>query len=270
MSAMDQMGERGVRAAARPVSAKPAAPAPAELAPARARRETPIHLPTWSRLNVAAKQSAPAGNGGDFFEVIQQRDGRVAVVVADVCGNGPSAAAPVNGLRWTLRQEIARGASPGPVLSALNDWMFQQGDDRFVTAVCVRVDAVSGLAEIASAGHLGPFVKRNDGRAEDLPHVAGLAMGILPAQLYPETTVELDPEDAMVLVTDGITDRLATEADQLGQRGLLDQLARARLGSDSICRALLGPDARPTEDATVLVVQMPRRHRRATPIARAG
>ena len=62
----------------------------------RERASTPIHLPTWSRLNVAAKQSAPAGNGGDFFEVIQQRDGRVTVVMADVCGNGPSAAAPVS------------------------------------------------------------------------------------------------------------------------------------------------------------------------------
>src|SRR5579871_472101 len=279
---MDQMGERGViaragvapaapgTAALAPTKPAPAKPAPAKPVPTRVRRETPIHLPTWSRLNVAAKQSAPAGNGGDFFEVIQQRDGRVAVVVADVCGNGPSAAAPVSGLRWILRQEIARGASPGTVLSALNDWMFKQADDRFVTAVCVRVDAVSGLSEIASAGHLGPFVKRADGSAEDLPRAAGLALGILAAQLYPETTVELEPEDAMVLVTDGITDRLATQADQLGQRALLEQLARARLGSDSICRALLGPDARATEDATVLVVQMPRRHRRATPIARAG
>ena len=83
MSAMDQFGERGGVAV------------PTRSVRRRARGCAAIHLPTWSRLNVAAKQSAPAGNGGDFFEVIQQRDGRVAVVVADVCGNGPSAAAPV-------------------------------------------------------------------------------------------------------------------------------------------------------------------------------
>ncbi len=110
-----------------------------------ARAGAPVHLPTWSRLNVAAKQSAPAGNGGDFFEVIQQRDGRVTVVMADVCGNGPSAAAPVSSLRWILRQTIARGETPGAVLAALNDWMVAQRiDDRFVTAVCVRIDAVTG------------------------------------------------------------------------------------------------------------------------------
>jgi serine phosphatase RsbU (regulator of sigma subunit) len=259
MSAMDEFGERG------------GVSVPTKAGGRRARRPGTIHLPTWSRLNVAAKQSAPAGSGGDFFEVIQQRDGRVAIVVADVCGNGPSAAAPVNALRWILRQEIARGAAPGIVLASLNDWMFQQKiDDRFVTAVCVRLDAVTGLAEIANAGHLGPFVKRAGGDAEDLPRAVGLALGILPAQIYPGTTVVLAPEDALVLVTDGITDRLATHGDQLGQSALLERLTRARLGTESICAALLGSEARATEDATVLVVQMPRRHRRATPIARAG
>jgi len=236
-----------------------------------ARAGAPVHLPTWSRLNVAAKQSAPAGNCGDFFEVIQQRDGRVTVVMADVCGNGPSAAAPVSSLRWILRQTIARGEGPGTVLAALNDWIVaQRVDDRFVTAVCVRIDAVTGRAEIASAGHLGPFVKRAAGGAEDLPYAVGLALGIFPEQVYQETSVELQPEDALVLVTDGITDRLATAGDQLGQHALLERLTRARHGSESICGALLGPDSRATEDATVLVMQMPRRHRRATPVARVG
>jgi serine phosphatase RsbU (regulator of sigma subunit) len=231
----------------------------------------PVHLPTWSRLNVAAKQSAPAGNGGDFFEVIQQRDGRVTVVLADVCGNGPSAAAPVSSLRWILRQTIARGEAPGTVLAELNDWLVAQRiDDRFVTALCVRIDAVTGRAELASAGHLGPFVKRAAGDAEALPYTVGLALGILPAQTYQETSVALEPEDALVLVTDGITDRLATASDQLGEQALLERLARTRHGSESICGALLGSDARATEDATVLVMQLPRRHRRATPVARTG
>jgi serine phosphatase RsbU (regulator of sigma subunit) len=235
------------------------------------RKETPLHLPTWSRLNIAAKQSAPDGNSGDFFEVIQQRDGRVTVVVADVCGNGPSAAAPVSSLRWVLRQTIARGEAPGPVLAGLNDWLVAQRiDERFVTAVCVRLDAVTGRAEIASAGHLGPFVKRVAGGAEEVPLAGGLALGIFPAQSYRETFLDLEPEDALVLVTDGITDRLATAGDQLGERALLERLTRARHGAESICGALLGSDARATEDATVLVMQMPRRHRRATPVARAG
>ena len=235
------------------------------------RRTVPfVHLPTWSRLHVAARQWSPAGNGGDFFEVIQQRDGRVTAFIADVCGNGPSAAGPVSRLRWILRQAIARGEAPGAVLAALNDWLVQERtDDRFVTGVCVRVDPMTGDARIASAGHLGPFVKRAAGYAEDLFPSVGLAMGILPGQRYRETPVSLAPDDAVVLVTDGITDPLAATGDPLGERGLVTQLARAGHGSENICAAL-GSDVRATEDATVLVMQMPRRHRRATPLAHAG
>ncbi len=220
---------------------------------------------------MAARQWAPAGNGGDFFEIIQHRDGRVSAIMADVSGNGPSAAAPVSSLRWVLRQGMARGESPGAVLGTLNEWLVQQQiTDRFVTAVCLRLNPVSGEATIASAGHLGPFVKRARGGAEDLPPSVGLALGILPGQVYREVGVELLPEDALVLVTDGITDRLATPSDPLGQRGLLDRLRRARLAPESICGALLGPAARAAEDATIVVMQMPRRHRRATPVARVG
>ena len=247
--------------------------APAARAQPRAARgaQGVVHLPTWSRLNIAARQWAPAGNGGDFFEIIQQQDGRVLAIMADVSGNGPSAAGPVASLRWVMRQAIARGQSPGAVLQLLNDWLVQQQvDDRFVTAVCVRLNPMTGDTEIASAGHLGPFVKRARGGAEDLPPSVGLALGIFPGQTYREVTLELRPEDALVLVTDGITDRLGTAGDPLGQRALLGRLQRAQLSPESICGALLGPSARFAEDATVVVMQMPRRHRRATPIARAG
>ena len=52
-----------------------------------------VHLPTWSQLRIATRQHGPLGHGGDFFEIIQHREGQVSVFVADVCGNGPSAAA---------------------------------------------------------------------------------------------------------------------------------------------------------------------------------
>jgi serine phosphatase RsbU (regulator of sigma subunit) len=258
MSEMGHSGGRGTAAAA--IARRPA------------HAVAPIHLPTWSQLHVSAKQTAPAGTSGDFFEVIQLRDGRVTVVLADVCGNGPSAAAPVANLRWVLRQAIARGQAPGAVLATLNECMVAQRiDDRFATAVCARLDSVTGRVEIASAGHLGPFVRRAAGGAEDLASAAGLALGILPGQRYGEISVELGPEDALVLVTDGITDRLATADDQLGERALCERLGRAGLGAESICGALLGAKKpRATEDATVLVLEMPRRHRRATPVAHAG
>jgi sigma-B regulation protein RsbU (phosphoserine phosphatase) len=251
-------------------------PAPAPAVPTESAATTPntrrgrtplIHLPTWSRLEVATKQRLPTGRGGDFFELIQHRDGRVTTFMADVAGNGPSAAGPVPGLRWVIRQKLAGGEAPGTLLGILNEHMLhhRSTDERFVTALCIRVDPASGTTDIAGAGHLGPFVKRASGAAEMLPIVGGVALGMLADEVYETVSIELGPEDAIVLCTDGITDRMSTPADPLGAAGLLDHLERARAGAESICAALLGPNVPSAHDSTVVVLQLPRRHRRATP-----
>ena len=235
------------------------------------RRPQLLHLPTWSRLRIATRQHGPFGHGGDFFEIIQHRTGHVSTVVADVCGDGPRAAVPVSRLRWLLRQQLARGEAPAAVLSTLNEAIVA-GDapDMFVTAVCVQIDPQSGLAVVASAGHLGPFIKRARGAVEEVATAGGTALGIEAAQSYPETHIELDAEDALVLVTDGITDPLGTASSPLGQAGLLAELARARPAAESICAALLHVTEPIAHDATVVVLQLPPRHRRVTPVRRAA
>jgi sigma-B regulation protein RsbU (phosphoserine phosphatase) len=235
----------------------------------RAPRRGPqlVHLPTWSQLSIATRQRGPVGHGGDFFEIIQHRDGHVAALLADVCGNGPSAAVPVSGLRWLVRQHLACGETPGAVLRLLNDSIVAGNEpDLFVTAVGVQVDPQSGVVKVASAGHLGPFVKRACGDAQELVMEEGAALGIMPAQSYVEARLELDPEDALVLVTDGITDPLGTASSPLGQAGLLAELARASPSAESICAALLSVTKPLAHDATVVVLKLPRRHRRVTPV----
>jgi serine phosphatase RsbU (regulator of sigma subunit) len=204
--------------------------------------------------------------GGDFFEIIQHREGHVSTLVADVCGNGPTAAVPVSRLRWLVRQHLARGDTPGGLLSMLNDAIIAvDAPDLFVTAVCVRIDPQSGSLTVASAGHLGPFIKRASGDSQELLIASGPALGILPDQPYAEKHVDLEPEDAVVLVTDGITDPLGTASSPLGQAGLIGELSRARPSAESICAALLSGG--PIEhDATVVVLKLPPRHRRVTPV----
>src|SRR4029079_9666946 len=123
-----------------------------------------VHLPSWSQLRIATKQRAPAGRGGDFYEIVQHRSGHVSAVMGDVAGNGPSAAGPVSALRWVIRQGLARGDAPAAVLTALNDSLVaQKAHASFVTALCLRFDPLSHQVAVASAGHLGPFIKRARG-----------------------------------------------------------------------------------------------------------
>jgi serine phosphatase RsbU (regulator of sigma subunit) len=232
--------------------------------PAAARAAAPggrtTDLPLGADVRVAAKQSAQFGAGGDFFEVFEHGDGRVSMVVADVCGNGAAAARVAAGVRPFLHRSLAHGESPGRVLSALNEGLVREGlGDRFVTAVAVRVDVCTGRAEIACAGHLGPFLRRPSGRVLAVDGAVGVPLGMVEGESYDEITIPLEPEDALVLVTDGVTDPLGTEADPLGAAGLLRRLETIENEAKEICEALVLDGAPTRDDATVLVLQLPSR-----------
>jgi len=225
-----------------------------------------IDLPLGSELRVASKQSAGFGAGGDFFEVFEHASGRVSTVVADVCGNGAAAAKVAARIRPFLHHSLARGESPGRVLAALNDGLVAEGlAERFVTAVAVRVDVHTGVVEIACAGHLGPFVRRASGRVQAVDRTTGVPLGLIAGEHYDEIALQLEPEDALVLVTDGITDPLSTEGDPLGEAALARLLERAPRLTIGICETLLVDGSPTRDDATVLVLQLPARA--ATPIA---
>src|SRR5215831_14405720 len=97
-------------------------------------------LPTWSRLELSTKQAAAFGLGGDFFEVLQHRDGRVSTIMADACGKGPAAAVVADAVRPVLRRCLARDDAPGTILTVANAWLAHQFPETFVTAVAVRID----------------------------------------------------------------------------------------------------------------------------------
>jgi serine phosphatase RsbU (regulator of sigma subunit) len=217
-----------------------------------------IDLPLGSDLRVASKQSARLGAGGDFFEVFEHASGRVSTVVADVCGNGASAAQIAKRIRPFLHHSLALCESPGSVLAALNEGLVDEGlPDRFVTAVAVRVDVKTGHVEIACAGHLGPFVRRASGAVHLVDRATGVPLGLVAGERYEEIALRLGPEDAIVLVTDGITDPLSTDGDPLGEIALARRLERAPRLSVGMCEALLLDGVPTRDDATVLVMQLP-------------
>jgi serine phosphatase RsbU (regulator of sigma subunit) len=219
-----------------------------------------IDLPLGSDLRVASKQSARFGAGGDFFEVFEHASGQVSTVVADVCGNGAAAAQIAARVRPFLHHSLACGESPGRVLAGLNEALVaEQLVDRFVAAVAVRVDVSTGAAEIACAGHLGPFVRRASGRVQLVDRATGVPLGLVAGERYEEVGLRLGPEDALVLVTDGITDPLATDGDPLGEAALVRLLERSPRLSLGMCEALLVDGVPTRDDATVLVVQLPAR-----------
>lgn len=155
-------------------------------------------------------EPASADIGGDFYDLFQVSRERWYLVLGDVCGNGPEAAA-ITGVARNIVRLLARdGRDPAAILARLNRAVIDDyAPDRFLSMLCAEVHPVrSGGARLrlASAGHPLPLLLDAAGRVEQVgePH---LLLGIERSPGYQAQLVELNAGDALICVTDGITER---------------------------------------------------------------
>ena len=231
----------------------------------------PPGLPVVPGVEIATSFRAAAEHleiGGDFYDV-HGDDGSWLVVLGDVCGKGVDAAVLNSRARQSIRTAARYDRSPGRILSTLNDVLYDDASDKFVTVVCALVsprDDGSVLVQVAVAGHPAPLVVRADGEVEQ-PAVTGRLAGVIRHDdPYEEVGFELLSGDAMVLFSDGIY-------EAKGPRGLygMDRLRKvlaryAGSGAVPMCEATeqdvvehLGGHGH--DDMTALVVS-PRRQSR--------
>ena len=161
--------------------------------------------------------------GGDFYDVF--RLGTVedliptwAIVIGDVRGKGADAAAITGIARATIRATALDERSPAAMLERLNQVLLATagdepggigtGEPRFCTACVISVTPSIGGAElvVASGGHPLPYVVRADGRLEPAGRYGGL-IGVVPSPEIHDIRVHLEPGDAILLYTDGVTER---------------------------------------------------------------
>jgi PAS domain S-box-containing protein len=226
----------------------------------------PAALPDIPGADVAAEYLA-AGEGmevgGDFYDVFALDDGAWALVIGDVLGKGAEAAAVTALARYTLRAVAGHSPSPAATLMALNDEMLRQSADRrFVTAVLARLEPLaSGGARliVACGGHPPPVVLRGGGSGE-VAGVPGTLLGVEAGVHIEDRELRLEPGDALVLYTDGVTE--ARRDRPLSPQALADALAprhadgAARVAREVVRLAEEGAAGPLRDDLAVLAVAL--------------
>jgi serine phosphatase RsbU (regulator of sigma subunit)/anti-sigma regulatory factor (Ser/Thr protein kinase) len=198
----------------------------------------PAALPDVAGLDLAARyHSASPGMsvGGDFYDAIVLDDDALVLTIGDVCGKGAEAAAVTGMSRDLLRLLVQDGAEPVPALRRLNRALLEHpASSRFCTIALTswRHDGDRLVARVCLGGHPEPVVLRADGRTE-LVGEPGDLLGVLDESALElhEAEVALDVGDAMVLYTDGVTERRDGRR-MFGQYGLRKTLAGS-VGSDA-------------------------------------
>lgn len=164
---------------------------------------------------------------GDFYGVVAGPAGEVALMVGDVSGHGPDAAAVATHLRAGWRALAVAGVHPTEIMRVLNDALLSEqrasGGTRFATVCLATVSDDLSAATLAVAGHPPPLLVH----ATDIGEVdvsRGPPLGVVAAYEWQTSRVELPAQAwSLLLYTDGLVEGRACPG---GERPFgLDRLA---------------------------------------------
>jgi sigma-B regulation protein RsbU (phosphoserine phosphatase) len=169
--------------------------------------------------------------GGDYYDFWDFGSTYLALVLADISGKGIAGALLMANLQANLRSRSAVARQdmldinrdgkwlPG-LLKSVNQFFYENTpDDRYATLFLAVYDDSSLQLEYANCGHNPPLLFRATGEVERLEPTATV-IGISPEWECTTETITLQPNDVLVIYTDGVTEANDADANEFGEERL--------------------------------------------------
>ncbi len=170
----------------------------------------PESVPVLPRLNLVAHYIPAAGRRavcGDFYDFVTLGDGRMCVVLGDVCGVGPPAANDAALTRYSLRSFMSDESDLTRLMERMNTHINQHmSSERFVRLLLAAVDPERAQLDYVVAGHVPPVVFRAKSADVEWLQEGGMVLGVEEDVSFKTGHIDLTPGDALVFYTDGVTE----------------------------------------------------------------
>jgi anti-sigma regulatory factor (Ser/Thr protein kinase) len=218
-------------------------------------------LPDVPGLRLAARYLPGSGEariGGDWYDAIPLRDGRVGLVIGDVVGRGIEAAARMAHLQSAVRAYALEGLRPSLILERMNGFVQELESRGTATLLLAIVDPDAETVRLASAGHPPPLIVDPDGNSSYAEGPSGNPLGTSLFPSYDETVMAMPTGSALVLYTDGIVERPDQTLD-VGMGILADLGLSLPDEPDEACRILLDrllSDGLTHDDVALLIARL--------------
>ena len=187
----------------------------------------PAHLPSGFAVRYQAA-SRPLQVGGDWYDIVDLEDGRIALIVGDCVGHGLAAATVMGQLRSACRALLLDHPSPRAALAGLDRFAARLPGARCTTAVCAVLNPDTGELVYSSAGHPPPVLVYADGSIQTLEDGRTIPLGVRPDRPRPEVRVTVPGRATLLLYTDGLVERRGSALDD----GIARASALVRDGRD--------------------------------------
>ena len=219
----------------------------------------PADLPPGFTVRYQAA-SRPLQVGGDWYDVADLDDGRIALVVGDCVGHGLAAATVMGQVRSACRALLLENASPGAALAGMDRFAARLPGAQCTTAVVMVLDPATGEISYSSAGHPPPLLVHADGSAQQLDDAHTIALGLRQDWPRPEAHMRIPIGSTLVLYTDGLVERRRVPLEQGISRAsaLIQELRAAPL--DELANGImtgLAPDDGYQDDVALLLYRHP-------------
>lgn len=197
-------------------------------------------------IDLAAVLCPAQEASGDFYDFFALDGDHLCFVVADVCDKGITAATFMLQAKTLLKAEAraaAGNASPEIILARANDALAETNRKSMFATVVLGIYQVStGSFAYANAGHFPPLRLSPGAPPEELEGARNLALGLMSGMNYRCLRTRLEPGDALMLYTDGVTEALDRQGRQFGPDRLFEAISGSKpdayASSDEILASL--------------------------------
>jgi serine phosphatase RsbU (regulator of sigma subunit)/pSer/pThr/pTyr-binding forkhead associated (FHA) protein len=170
--------------------------------------------------------------GGDYYDFITRHDGKMLIALGDVSGKGTAAALLMSSLHAAIHGQVAARSSLDEVVRSVNHYLADNTPaNRFVTLFVAELDPRTGDLKYINAGHNPPLIGRSSGTIEQLSS-GGFPLGILPSAEFEVGETQLQPGEALVIYSDGVSEANNIKEEEFGMERLMD-VVRRNLGASA-------------------------------------
>jgi serine phosphatase RsbU (regulator of sigma subunit) len=187
----------------------------------------PQTLPKIPGYTIAFRSVTCYEVGGDYLDIVEQPDGSLLLVVADVAGKGLASAIMSTSFRAAFRAMAITGMPLAELATRMNEHHWTEGEEarrRYVTAIFMRLHPEQGRMEVVNAGHNPGFLVESGGATHEFESV-GTPLGLLPGMRYTSEESSFEPGARLLFYTDGLTEVFRGE-EEFGPERLMDQFSK--------------------------------------------
>lgn len=166
--------------------------------------------------------------GGDFINTMNDADGNICVIIADVEGHGISASL-ITGILKSAFYFLAPvyGSTPDLFMSQLNSHLFRIINKLYASCYYAYINVKDNTVSFAKAGHHHPLFWKSDGKKFEPIDIPGPLLGMFEGAEYGTVTYELSPGDKILFYTDGIIEERIDGSKMFGIERLEEVFERS-------------------------------------------